>query len=105
METIKLGGRMVAQPHDLIALKADMNYTTIIFRNGTRKIVATTLKKLEQRLEPFGFYRTHKNAMVNVDDVKGLVRRGNCVSVTLKNKQQFEVSRRRLEALEVLLQK
>lgn len=94
-KSIHLGGRLSAYPKELLALKADVNYTKLLYKNGDLKIVATTLKSLEKRLSDCGFYRTHKNAMVNFQYVRKVTKHRGKVFVELINKESFEVSRRR----------
>lgn len=56
---IPIGGRKTVDPHEVISLKGEINYTTVVFQNGRRKeTVATTLKKIQAQLEPFpNFFR------------------------------------------------
>ncbi|WP_255068251.1 LytTR family DNA-binding domain-containing protein [Lacihabitans sp. LS3-19] len=92
---VRIGGHCNAYPEDILSLKGDINYTILSFTNGDTKIVATTLKILEERLLPFGFYRTHKNSIVNMKFVKKLIRKKDKLFVKLTNADQLLVSRRR----------
>lgn len=67
--TIHLGGRLYCPPQDLELLKADVNYTVIYFKNGTKKIVATTIGEILKRLETFPFSRVNRSFVVNLDSV------------------------------------
>ncbi|MCP9762775.1 LytTR family DNA-binding domain-containing protein [Lacihabitans soyangensis] len=73
METqIPIGGRKTVNPRDVISLKGDVNYTTVVFQNGRRKeTVATTLKRIQEQLQPFpNFYRVTKSTIINLDCIE-----------------------------------
>ncbi len=56
----------------LYVLSAD-NYVSIYYQNKGKIIhtmVRTTLKSLEEKLEPYGFVRCHRSYLVNVNKVK-----------------------------------
>ena len=100
METIQLpenfihiGGRQAINPDDVIMLKADINYTTLYFIDGSKSFVATTLKTLEGRLVPHHFYRTHKSFLVNLQCIKCYYDHSN--SLQMSNNQRVMVSRRK----------
>jgi DNA-binding LytR/AlgR family response regulator len=67
---IHIGGKLRVIPHEIMMLQAEINYTILYFIDGKKSIVATTLKKLESRFEPFNFFRPHKSFMVNLNCVK-----------------------------------
>lgn len=93
--TIRIGGHGDANLEEILSLKADISYTTLFFANGESKMVATTLKKLEERLKPYGFYRTHKNSVLNLKFISGFKRKKDKLFVRLANADQLLVSRRR----------
>jgi two-component system LytT family response regulator len=98
MKTLKIhiGGRKEVLPNEVILFEADVNYTKLYLRNGQNILVATTLKKLEQRFSSFDFiFRIHKGFMINLNDIKRI----NFDTVLLKNKREILVSRRRKETL------
>jgi DNA-binding LytR/AlgR family response regulator len=66
---IPIGGRKTVNPKEVISLKGDVNYTTVVFQNGRRKeTVATTLKTIQNRLKPFPhFFRITKSTIINLD--------------------------------------
>jgi DNA-binding LytR/AlgR family response regulator len=95
--TIAIGGFRSVRPDDILLLEADINYTVVHFKDGEKFIVATPLKSLQSRLEPFNFYRTHKSYLVNL----------NCVTSYLEPHKQVQmidnkkiiVSRRKVNGL------
>jgi two-component system LytT family response regulator len=66
---ISIGGRLTVFPEDVIMLQANINYSTVHLANGQRLLVATTLKKLEERFSPFTFIRMNKTYMINTNYV------------------------------------
>ncbi len=80
---INIGGRQMVNPQELISLKGEINYTTVHFQGGKKKVmVATTLKKIQTQLEPFpNFYRITKSTIINLD----------CIS-RIKNNQIFLIN-------------
>jgi DNA-binding LytR/AlgR family response regulator len=98
---ISLGGFRSVKPEEILLLQADVNYTVVYFKDGEKFIVATPLKSLQSRLEPFNFYRTHKSFLVNL----------NCVTSYLEPQKQVQmidnkkiiVSRRRINGLKKTL--
>ena len=96
---IKLGGHMTAFPSELHYLEARENYTLIVFKDGRKVLVATTLGKLEARLSHFGFYRNSRGFIINLDSVCGIESLGNRLQVRLRNDLLFPVSKRRCRGL------
>ncbi len=90
---IQVGGRKSIAPKDIIKLKADVNYTHIFLRGGSVVLVATTLGKLEKKLQIYNFFRPNRSLIVNLDYV--LRRADNPKKITLKNQEQIHISRRR----------
>ena len=67
---------------------------TTYFADGTKSIVATTLKSLESRFVPFDFFRTHKSYLVNLRCVHHFLEGEKSIQMT--DSQQVTVSRRKL---------
>jgi two-component system LytT family response regulator len=88
---------------EIHAFQADGDLVRIITAN--RSYEATqTLKVLEQRLKDSGFRRIHRNAMVNVDQVRKM----SSLSsqrwlITLANGQEFVASKRQARGVRQLL--
>lgn len=93
---IHFGGRIERDASDVLILKADLNYTFIYFKDGTRKLVATTLGKIEGRLPARRFFRINRSTVVNLDDSE-IASDGS--SITTKNGMIIHASRRRKEEL------
>jgi DNA-binding LytR/AlgR family response regulator len=103
METlIHIGGRMHIEPNSVLFLIADKNYTKLILQNGQQIFVATTLKKLQERLLQTGiFFRPNRGNLLNI----------NCMtfstdkSITLANNHTFKITRRRQDSFSTFLNK
>ena len=93
MNNIAIGGRTTVNPEEVIMLKADINYTIVHYADGTKCVVATTLKRLEARFAPHHFYRTNKSFLVNLNCIKHFFSHSN--SLQMSNNQVVTVSRRK----------
>ncbi len=94
---IRLVGKKKVESHEIILLKANVNYTEVHFINGKKLIVSKTLKQMEEEFKSYDFFRTHKSYMVNMEHVVG-VRLNEGTKVQLANNQTASISRRRKEA-------
>lgn len=98
METnlIAIGGRIKVNPEEVLFLLADVNYTLVMFEDGNKTLVATTLGELEKRFIATNFfYRTHRSFLVNLQYIETIEKN----KVVLKNKTSVLVSRRKIEVL------
>lgn len=86
---------MYLSPSDLLFLKAQENYTLIHLINGQKHLVATTLGKLEMRLEQFGFLRANRSTLINTEQITGTKDQKDVLYLRLKNEFLIDVSRRR----------
>ena len=93
MNNIDIGGRTIVNPADVILLVGDVNYTIVHYANGTKSIVASTLKSLEAKFVPHQFYRIHKSYLVNLNYAKRFFEASNYLQMS--NNQKVMVSRRR----------
>lgn len=91
---IHIGGRQQVNPKEVVMLQANVNYTVLFFTNGKKAIVATTLKSLESRFEPFDFFRTHKSYLVNLKCIQNFSEVTNKIRMT--DNHIVTVSRRKL---------
>lgn len=73
------GGKTIALPdadgfsiinvEDIIRCEGKRNYTRIIFKEGTEKVISRTLLEFEHLLTPLGFVRIHRSHLVNIVNV------------------------------------
>lgn len=65
---IHVGGRKKLLPQLIVNMDADINYTIITLNTGQKIIVATTLKKIEEKvLAHKNFVRVNKSTILNTD--------------------------------------
>jgi DNA-binding LytR/AlgR family response regulator len=98
---IHIGGRKEVCPEEIILLVADINYTQVFFSNGSKAIVATTLKELERRFRanPL-FFRTHKSFLINLNFVANHESLAENY-IKMSNEKKVIVSRRKKLALQM----
>ena len=77
----------------VVLLIGQINYTTFIMTDGTKQVVAYTLKYFEPFLETHGFQRIHRCSMINPSFIKEYCQEESLV--TMKNGMSMKVSRRR----------
>lgn len=82
---------------NIIRLEADGNYTQIFLQDGSKHVVAKTLKDFEQNLVEYQFIRVHKSHLINLNFVKRYIR-GEGGIVVMSDNSEIEVSRRSKEA-------
>jgi two-component system LytT family response regulator len=89
---------------EIIYCKADSNYTYFYLSNSKPIIVSSPLKKYDDILLPYQFFRIHQTYLVNLNAIKKF-KKVDGGSVTLSNGEDLPVSRRKKEdLLEVLKQ-
>ncbi len=89
---ITIGARTKFFKEEIIFLEADVNYTKVHLRNGEKKLISYTLKKVLDSLNEEGDYLriSHKHA-VNQDFVDQIGQ----LNITLKNGTTLATSRRK----------
>jgi DNA-binding LytR/AlgR family response regulator len=93
---IHIGGRTCVEQKEVIALVAAINYSLAYMHNGQVIVVATTLKKLENRFNSDTFFRVHKSCMINLNYLSQFDFR----NIEMQNHLKSPISRRRREAFE-----
>lgn len=100
-KNIHVGAWRNHAPEEIMLLLGNVNYTEVIFVNGKKLVVATTLKKLEARFAICGsFFRTHKSFLVNLNYVKKSDNLDTEEFIEMKNDFRVAVSRRRKGAFD-----
>ena len=93
-----IGHRRRISMHNIIRLEGDGNYTTFFFRDGTKLMVSLTLKKLESRLSPTVFARSHKKNIVNLLYLQEVCPDQQPFVMSLANGDRVDISRRKATA-------
>lgn len=89
------GYRKKMPMHRIVRLEGEGNYTVFHFADGTRLMVSLTLKKIESRLSPKVFVRSHKRNIINLLYLEGIHPGHQQLMVSLVNGDRVEVSRRK----------
>jgi two-component system, LytTR family, response regulator len=100
---IRIGSHKKVEPKDVMILEGLSNYTKVHFSSGKTIIVATNLKKLEDRfcLSDSSFFRTHKSFIINLNYMRDF---DYNEAIEMDNDQIVIVSRRRRSKLVKVLQ-
>ena len=61
----EINGFAIVNVEDIIRCEGKRNYTRIIFKDNSEKIVSRTLLEFENLLVPLGFVRIHRSHLVN----------------------------------------
>ncbi|MCB0687441.1 MAG: response regulator transcription factor [Saprospiraceae bacterium] len=92
----------VVEIGNIIRCESDNNYTTFHFTNGTKFLVAKTLKSFDQILSEKGFYRVHQSHLVNVQHIKSYIKtEGGYLMMSDQSRVPVAV-RKKTEVLELL---
>ncbi len=94
----KSKGFEVIHPDQLIYGQTEGNYGRLIFKNRNRLTVNLNMKRLEEYLSPFGFFRIHQSYIVNLTEVEGIDSLEDH-KVSLSDGTQLPVARRKRTAL------
>lgn len=63
---------VVVSPHTISCIKAEGNYTNLILRDGTRKMVHRSLRQWKGLLPAGLFFQVHRSTLVNIEQVRQL---------------------------------
>lgn len=83
---------------DIVRIKADSTYTTIITRSRQQVVASRTLKEIEYMLVGHPFFRVHNSHMINLDYVTEYIK-GDGGIIKMTDGSEIEVSRRRKDEL------
>jgi len=59
-------------PSAIAYVRGEDNYSRLVYENGERTLTSATLKKMEEKLIPYGFVRVHKSYLVSLDKIRTL---------------------------------
>lgn len=90
---------LVVNLNDIIRCKSDNNYTEFFMQDGSKILVAKTLKFYADMLKEFQFLRVHQSHLVNIQYVKEFIKSDGGYLV-LKDRKTIPVSvRKRAEVV------
>ncbi|MFC0186214.1 LytTr DNA-binding domain-containing protein [Pseudarcicella hirudinis] len=79
---------------DIILLKAESNYTSILMSDGKKIMLAKTLKEFEAILSNHPFVRIHRSYLINLNNLQSFELKDE-MFVTMKTGKKIDISRRR----------
>ncbi|RYY54936.1 MAG: response regulator transcription factor [Chitinophagaceae bacterium] len=88
--------------NQIIRLEAKGPYTTFFLRNGSQIMVSKNLKEYEMLLTEHGFFRLHNSYMVNMREVKKVVKTDGGYAV-LKDDSTVAISPRKKDEFNALM--
>lgn len=96
-KNVHVGSRIRLLPNDVVMIKAETNYSLIFMTDGSKILVSTTLKIIQERLKlETSFERVHRSFLVNLNHLKS-VKQGQ---VFLTNDLKCLVSRRKMKVVD-----
>lgn len=94
----EINGFAIVNVEDIVRCEGKRNYTRIIFKEASEKVVSRTLLEFEHLLAPLGFVRIHRSHLVNIlNVVRYLKSEGGMVE--LKTGELLKVSTKHKENL------
>lgn len=88
----------IVQIQDILRCESSNNYTQFFLKNGDKILVSKPIKIYEDLLANFNFFRVHKSHLVNLNFVKGILKKdGGFIELT--NKEKVPISSRKRDKL------
>ncbi|MCU0429273.1 MAG: LytTR family DNA-binding domain-containing protein [Cytophagaceae bacterium] len=81
----------------VLRCEADGNYTKVYLEDGSKHVVAKTLKEFDTHLSGLRFARVHKSHLINLTHIKKYIK-GEGGIVVMNDNSEIEVSRRSKES-------
>ena len=94
----EINGFAIINDEDIVRCEGKRNYTRIIFKDSSEKIVSRTLLEFEHLLAPLGFVRIHRSHLVNFQNVVRYIKSAGGM-VELKTGELLKVSPKHKENL------
>jgi hypothetical protein len=97
----RLGLQTLSEIHfvcirDIMYCKASGSYTEFFLHNGNRIMTSTSIKRYEEMLVGYGFFRAHKSYLINNLHVRRIIKTGYGFA-EMSDGSQIEISRRKKE--------
>ncbi len=89
---------------DIVHCEAESNYTKFHLQNGKSLLVSRTLGDVEETLKGKGFFRIHKQFLINLKHIEKYVK-GEGGYIVMSNQQQVSISRSRRDEFVMLFSK
>jgi two-component system LytT family response regulator len=90
---LSLSNRIIlVEPDKILYCKSDGSYTTVYMKDGEEHLVSKSIKHIEELLPEEYFIRVHKSYIVNLNEVKELIKQGTG-EIVLSNDRIIPISR------------
>jgi len=83
---------VLIEPDNILYCKSDGSYTTVFMRDKTEYLVSKNIKHIEDLLPSDTFIRIHKSYIVNLNEIKELIKQGSG-EIVLSNDKIIPISR------------
>ena len=93
LQTVHVGGRMNLPLHDIVMLKAVINYTIIYLQDGSSILSSTNLSKIGNRLKDLHFFQPNRSNIINLNFMKGF--ENETSQIEMQNDEAISLSRRK----------
>jgi two-component system LytT family response regulator len=87
------GGYQCCQYDDILYLKSESNYTIVVFKDRSRRILAKTLGAVEEGLPQHMFFRVHRSFLVNAAHITMVSFASDDSKLVLSNDIEIPISR------------
>ncbi|HLO45081.1 MAG TPA: LytTR family DNA-binding domain-containing protein [Leadbetterella sp.] len=84
---------------EIVYIQAKANYSIVKMRDGREFLVATTLKRVEEKLDGCGFIRPHKSFLIN----RQYILKYDSGVLSLTNGLSCACSRRKRQEMDLIL--
>lgn len=98
LKFIFVGCQKNVRSTDIAYIKAKANYSIVKMADGREFLVATTLKKIEEKLDGCGYIRPHKSFLINTKYIQNY----NSGTLILTNGESCVCSRRKRQEMDLM---
>ncbi|HFS67656.1 MAG TPA: response regulator transcription factor, partial [Flavobacteriia bacterium] len=83
---------VLVEPNEILYCKSDGSYTIVFLKNGEEHLISKSIKYIEELLPTNIFIRVHKSYIINLNEVKELIKQG-AGEIILSNDKIVPISR------------
>ena len=94
----QLNGFIIADVEQIVYCESDSNYTRFFMKNKEQYLICRTLGDVESLLEGYSFFRSHKQFLVNIDEINRIIRDEGTI-LEMSNGKHLPVSRQKIDAV------
>jgi two-component system LytT family response regulator len=92
------------EPKDIIYLKANCNYTSIIMANNNEELISTNIGTLEKQLPSPPFFRVSRSAIINTNYMQKVDKKNKeCLLIKANETFKLKITRNKIKELEKIV--